>query len=129
MTDFSEYDICCPSDEPSKSLWLDKLDFERGEVSEIIKPRTPFFKLMSHYSRLLILTNLHIRPHCVCELVQKIQIKNSALSYHLSILHENDIIKSEKQGGMKYYSLTELGTKISSWIQKAPILPQYAPDL
>jgi DNA-binding transcriptional ArsR family regulator len=59
--------------------------------------------------RLTILNALHAQPLCVCVIKGIVNIAASKLSYHLSILKEQDFIVGEQQGNWIIYSITDRG--------------------
>ena len=59
--------------------------------------------------RLTILNALHAQPLCVCVIRGIVNIAASKLSYHLSILKEQDFIIGEQQGNWIIYSITDRG--------------------
>ena len=48
---------------------------------------------------------LEIRPLCVCEIAEVLQLANSTVSKHLSILRDADLILDEKDGKWVNYRL------------------------
>jgi len=48
---------------------------------------------------------LQLRPLCVCEIADVMNLKPSTVSEHLSILKENKLITSEKKGKLVFYKL------------------------
>ncbi|MCA9733346.1 winged helix-turn-helix transcriptional regulator [candidate division KSB1 bacterium] len=78
---------------------------------------TKIFKALSDSNRLRILAILKIRPLCVCEITDVLQLANSTVSKHLSILRDIDLIIDKKQGKWVYYSLnTDSGKEINQEI-------------
>ena len=61
--------------------------------------------------RLLILCNLLEKEKNVSELLQNIKVSQSALSQHLILLKQYDIITSHKVGKFVYYSVINQKTK------------------
>jgi ArsR family transcriptional regulator len=59
--------------------------------------------------RLTILNALLSQPLCVCVIKGIVNIAASKLSYHLSILKEQDFIVGEQQGNWIIYSITDRG--------------------
>jgi ArsR family transcriptional regulator len=49
------------------------------------------------------------QPLCVCVIKSVVKIADSKLSYHLSILKEQDLIVGEQQGNWIIYSITNRG--------------------
>lgn len=63
------------------------------------------FKALSDSNRIRILKMLEIRPLCVCEITEVLQLATSTVSKHLSILREADFIIDEKEGKWVNYFL------------------------
>ncbi|RMF69202.1 MAG: ArsR family transcriptional regulator [Calditrichaeota bacterium] len=63
------------------------------------------FKALSDANRLRILKMLEIRPLCVCEITEVLQLAASTVSRHLSVLREAGLILDEKEGKWVNYSL------------------------
>ena len=59
--------------------------------------------------RLTIMNALLVQPLCVCVIKGIVNIAASKLSYHLSILKEQDFIAGEQQGNWIIYSITDRG--------------------
>ncbi len=64
-----------------------------------------FFKTLSHPTRLMIVSELANGTRCVRDIEELIQVKQSNLSQHLSILKLNGVVSYEQQGNMKCYFL------------------------
>ena len=71
-------------------------------------------KLVSEESRLKILCILRKGKHCVCELMEHVNLSQSLVSHHLKDLKEAGMVKDEKKGLRVYYSLTKQGERISN---------------
>lgn len=85
------------------------------------------FKALSDANRLRIIKMLEIRPLCVCEITAVLQLANSTVSKHLSILREADLILDEKSGKWVNYSLNLNAT--GQYInQVLPLLSKWLPD-
>ena len=61
-----------------------------------MRPIIKIFKALSDTNRLRILKILEIRPLCVCEIREVLQLATSTVSKHLSILREADLIVDDK---------------------------------
>jgi ArsR family transcriptional regulator len=59
--------------------------------------------------RLTVIYSLLSQPLCVCVIKGVVKIADSKLSYHLSILKEQDLIVGEQQGNWIIYSITSRG--------------------
>ena len=63
------------------------------------------FQALSNTNRIRILKMLENRPLCVCEITEVLQLANSTVSKHLSILRDADLILDEKDGKWVNYRL------------------------
>jgi ArsR family transcriptional regulator len=63
------------------------------------------FKALGHPARLEIVRRLSLREHCVCELVDAVELGWSTVSRHLSVLRDAGIISDEKRGLQVFYRL------------------------
>jgi len=61
--------------------------------------------------RLTILSALLVQPLCVCVIKEVVKIADSKLSYHLSVLKEQDFIAGSQQGNWIIYTLTDRGRR------------------
>lgn len=88
---------------------------------------TKIFKALSDPNRIRILKMLQIRFLCVCEIRDILQLANSTVSKHLSILRDAELIVDEKDGKWVNYSLnTSTSEKYVS--QLLPLLKEWLPD-
>lgn len=71
----------------------------------MIEEKTKFFKTLSDPNRLRILKMLQIKPLCVCEITDVLQLATSTVSKHLSILKETGFIIEEKDGKWVNYMI------------------------
>jgi len=67
------------------------------------------FKALSDSNRIRILKMLEIRPLCVCEITEILQLATSTVSKHLSILRNVDLILDTKEGRWVNYELNHSG--------------------
>jgi ArsR family transcriptional regulator len=65
------------------------------------------FKALGDRNRLRILLMLHIRPLCVCEIEEVLDIALSTVSQHLRTMRYTGLIKDRKEGRWVVYSLAE----------------------
>ncbi|MCB9089688.1 MAG: winged helix-turn-helix transcriptional regulator [Calditrichae bacterium] len=85
------------------------------------------FKALSDGQRLRILKMLEIRPLCVCEITDVLQLASSTVSKHLSILREADLVIDDKDGKWVNYSLNTSARE--QYInQILPLIAQWLPD-
>ena len=64
------------------------------------------FKAMGDENRFRILMLLLIRPLCVCELLEVLDIKGGTLSAHLKLLKNAGLISQKKDGRWIVYSIS-----------------------
>ncbi|MDP2218077.1 MAG: metalloregulator ArsR/SmtB family transcription factor [Methanolobus sp.] len=89
---------------------IDKIIEKLPDENRIVK-QSLIYDALSSPLRLKILSLLSIQPLCAC-IIQKItKTSPSKLSYHLSILTNNNLIEGKKEASWITYSITELGQK------------------
>ena len=97
----------------------------------MMRPIVKVFKALSDTNRLRILKMLEIRPLCVCEITEVLQLATSTVSKHLSILRDAELIIDEKQGKWVNYSLNananqdyanQLLPSIAEWLKTDEII-------
>ena len=71
----------------------------------MIEEKTKLFKSLSDPNRIRILKMLQVKPLCVCEITDVLQLATSTVSKHLSILRETGFIIEEKDGKWVNYML------------------------
>jgi DNA-binding transcriptional ArsR family regulator len=98
------YSCCLPSSSESKQL----------------THLTSLLKLVSEENRLKLLCILRTEEHCVCELMEHVNLSQSLISHHLKDLKNESIVTDEKRGLRVYYSLTNNGRKITELLFKIP---------
>jgi ArsR family transcriptional regulator len=69
-------------------------------------------RVLCDKNRMKILLMLSRQQLCVCVIRTVLDIADSKLSYHLSVLKKNNLIIGEQQGNWIIYSLTEKGRKL-----------------
>lgn len=72
------------------------------------------FKALCDEKRLLILELLRSGEKCACVLIDKMNVGQSALSYHMKILCESGIVSSRQDGKWTHYSLSKKGSEYAS---------------
>jgi ArsR family transcriptional regulator len=71
----------------------------------MIEEKIKLFKSLSDPNRLRILKMLQVKPLCVCEITDVLQLATSTVSKHLSILRETGFIVEEKDGKWVNYMI------------------------
>ncbi len=80
--------------------------------SERIVSLSSLLNIISEESRLRLLCVLQKGEHCVCEMMDHVNLSQSLISHHLRDLKDAGIVEYKKKGLRAYYSLTKKGEKI-----------------
>jgi len=62
-------------------------------------------KALAEPTRLQILEMLHEEEMCVCEIIERLQMSQPAVSHHLKTLRQAELITDRKEGKWIFYSL------------------------
>ena len=90
-------------------------------------------KALSNDKRVRIVNALRVRELCVCQIIALFDISPSAISKHLSLLSQANLVESRKEGKWIFYSLPTEDTsglvkKALDWIEsslgKNPLIKQ-----
>lgn len=63
------------------------------------------FKALSDPTRLKIIDMVSCNPMCACDILDKVDIVQSTLSYHMKILVESNILIAKPKGSWIWYSI------------------------
>jgi len=69
------------------------------------------FKAFCDESRLRILEILRGGEKCTCHLTERLDIGQSAISYHMKILVDSGVVKSRQEGKWTHYEISEEGSR------------------
>lgn len=69
------------------------------------------YKALCDEKRLMILECLRSGEKCACVLIEDLHIAQSALSYHMKILCESNIVKARQDGKWMHYSINKEGSE------------------
>lgn len=72
------------------------------------------YKALSDEKRLVILELLRSGEKCACVLIEHMGIAQSALSYHMKILCESNLVKARQDGKWTHYSLNQAGSEYAA---------------
>jgi ArsR family transcriptional regulator len=67
--------------------------------------RAAVLKALAHPIRLFMIEQLALKPYCVCELTEMVELDISTVSKHLSVLKNAGLIQFEKKGKEVHYRL------------------------
>jgi len=65
------------------------------------------FKALGDPKRAMIVDMLSCGELCACRILEKFQISQSTLSYHMKILCDCGLVRDREEGKWTYYSLNE----------------------
>ncbi|MGC6174003.1 ArsR/SmtB family transcription factor [Lacrimispora sp. 38-1] len=76
----------------------------------------PVFKALGDVTRLKIIEMLSCGELCACDILESFEITQPTLSYHLKILIECGLVKSQKEGSwIRYSNNTELIAEMKNY--------------
>ena len=78
-------------------------------MSRDLEKTAKIFKAFSVAVRLEILDLLKNGEECACDLLEKLDLTQSGLSYHMKILIESGIVTAREDGKWVYYTISEQG--------------------
>ncbi|ACO48207.1 metalloregulator ArsR/SmtB family transcription factor [Deinococcus deserti] len=64
-------------------------------------------KALSHEIRYDLIRHLAQGERCVCDLEELLELPQSKVSYHLGILKDAELVRSEQRGKNTYYTLKQ----------------------
>lgn len=73
-------------------------------------------RALSDPVRVKVLFALSVQPMCVCLLVVMTGYAYSKMSYHLSVLKEDNLVCARQEGNYLIYYPTDLGRRVALWI-------------
>lgn len=91
-----------------------------GDKFKQVASLSGILKLVSEESRLKILCMLRRGEHCVCEVMEQVNMSQSLISHHLFDLKKAGIVIDDKRGSRVYYSLTKKGEHITNLLFSIP---------
>jgi ArsR family transcriptional regulator len=108
---------CCGQGKDLPDLIQKELDNQGGMAGllsripdpAVLHARSRFHQALADPIRLTIMYSLLSQCLCVCVIKEVVNIADSKLSYHLSILKEQEFIAGEQQGNWIIYSITDRG--------------------
>lgn len=80
-------------------------------MSSVYEERARVFKAFCEENRLRIIELLQEGDQCACVLIEKMGIKQSALSYHMKILVDSGVVESNVVGKWTHYHISEAGSQ------------------
>ena len=71
-----------------------------------------FFKAMGEDSRVKIIKMLLKEEMCICELIEELGLSQSAVSHHMKILKQADLVNDRRDGKWTFYSINKEGFEV-----------------
>lgn len=78
-----------------------------AEIKTKQKESTNIFKALSDQNRLRILKMLQMKPLCVCEITEVLQLAASTVSQHLGVLKKEGFILEDRDGKWVNYLINQ----------------------
>ena len=96
---------CCDQD----VIHVEVVEKVRGEFpnDEIVFNIADFFKIFGDSTRFKILYALDKEKLCVCDISALLKMSTSAVSHQLRVLRDSNLVKTERDGKIVYYSLAD----------------------
>ena len=79
------------------------MNYSKEEISKMYQ----LLSCMSDKTRILILSSLLEGEKCVCQISQELEISQSLTSHQLAFLKKHHLVKSEKRGQHRFYTLID----------------------
>jgi ArsR family transcriptional regulator len=70
-----------------------------------VKKKAALFKALGDETRLEIIKLLSVEELCVCEIMDKLRMSQSAVSHHLKILNQAELVDYRREGKWIFYSI------------------------
>ena len=86
------------------------------------------FKAFCDPKRLAVLEQLRGGEKCACVLIERLEIGQSGLSYHMKILCDSGVVDSRQEGKWTHYRLSEHGRQYAIELLKELTTPNCEPD-
>lgn len=74
-----------------------------------MKSLVNFLKAMGEDTRVKIITMLLREEMCICELIEELGLSQSAVSHHVKILKQAELVNDRRDGKWTYYSINKNG--------------------
>jgi ArsR family transcriptional regulator len=74
---------------------------------EQLQKAAELFKVCADPSRLKIINALLLNEMCVCDIAALMDMTQPAISHHLKVLRQTDLVKYRREGKTVYYSLND----------------------
>lgn len=76
-----------------------------------MKKLVDFFRAMGEDTRVKIITMLLEEEMCICELIDELKLSQPAVSHHMKILKQAELVNDRREGKWTFYSINKEGFK------------------
>ena len=97
-------------------------------MATVYEEHAKVFKAFCDEKRLRILELLRGGEKCACVLLEKLDIGQSGLSYHMKILVESGVVESRQEGKWTHYKISEKGSAYAAELLRALTTPGCASE-
>jgi len=73
---------------------------------DVYESSAEYFKALSHPTRIKIIELLSKRDMCVCEMMAELNLDQSHISRHLTVLRNNNIVEDSRDGNKIFILLS-----------------------
>ncbi len=70
-----------------------------------------FFRAVGEETRVKIILMLFKEEMCICELIEELKLSQSAVSHHVKILKQAELVNDRRNGKWTFYSINKSGFK------------------
>ncbi len=70
-----------------------------------------FFRAIGEETRVKIILMLFKEEMCICDLIEELNLSQSAVSHHVKILKQAELVNDRRCGKWTYYSINKPGFK------------------
>lgn len=92
-------------------------------MDTIYEEQARVFKAFCDDKRLRILELLRGGEKCACVLIERMNVGQSALSYHMKILVESGVVESRQEGKWTHYKISDKGSAFALSLLKELTTP------
>lgn len=92
-------------------------------MATVYEKHAKVFKALCDEKRLRILDLLRGGEKCACVLLERLDLGQSGLSYHMKILVESGVVESRQEGKWTHYKISEKGSADANTLLKELTTP------
>lgn len=92
---------------------IEYFGFEVNDLDLTYEDQAKVFKAFCEEKRLQIIELLQAGEQCACILLDRLDMAQSTLSYHMKILCESGVVESRQDGKWTHYKISESGSNFA----------------